>query len=92
MLDLIQTSRFEKDFELLVKQGKNMSLLQAVVDILLEEKPLPRKYRDHQLKGEWKDFRECHIQGDWVLVYKISQNALTLTLSRTGSHSKVLGM
>ena len=92
MLNLVQTSRFEKDFELLVKQGKDMSLLKAVVDILLEGKPLPRKYRDHQLKGKWKELRECHIQGDWILAYKINKNKLTLTLSRTGSHSKVLGM
>lgn len=92
MLDIIQTSKFEKDFELLVKQGKNMSLLQAVIDILIEEKPLPVKYRDHCLKGKWKNHRECHVQGDWILVYKINQNELTLTLSRTGSHSEILGM
>ena len=64
MLSIIQTSKFEKDFELLARQGKNMFLLQTVIDILIEEKPLPIKYRDHRLKGKWKDCRECHIQGD----------------------------
>ncbi len=92
MLDIVQTSKFRKDYELLVNQGKDMSLLKVVIDTLAEEKILPIKYKDHSLKGKWKDFRECHIQGDWILIYKISQNELTLTLSRSGSHSKILGM
>ena len=90
MLDIVQTSKFRKDYELLLKQGKDMSLLEEVIDLLIEEKQLPRKYKDHPLSGNWKGCRECHIQGDWILIYKIDNNVLTLTLSRSGSHSRIL--
>ena len=90
MLNVIQTSKFKKDYERLAAQGKDMSLLKAVIDILREEKTLPQKYADHSLRGNWKNFRECHIQGDWILIYRISQQNLTLILSRSGSHSKIL--
>ena len=61
----------------------------AVVELLCEEKPLPSAYRDHALTNSknYKDMRECHIQPDWLLVYKIERDALILKLIRTGSHS-----
>lgn len=90
MLEVIQSSKFRKDYELLLKQGKDMSLLEEVIDLLIEEKQLPRKYKDHPLSRNWKGCRECHIQGDWILIYKIDNNVLTLTLSRSGSHSRIL--
>ena len=90
MLEIIQTPRFKKDYALLVSQGKDMSLLEEVVDLLSKEKLLPKKYRDHPLTGNWKGFRECHVQGDWILIYRIVKNELTLTLFRSGSHSRIL--
>ncbi len=86
MLDIVQTSTFRKDYALLVKQGRDMSLLEKVIDLLAEGKPLPKKYKDHPLIGDWVGFRECHIQGDF---YIINDNELTLTLSRSGSHSRI---
>ena len=89
MLDIVQTSTFRTDYALLVKQGRDMSLLEKVIDLLAEGKPLPKKYKDHPLIGDWVGFRECHIQGDWILIYIINDNELTLTLSRSGSHSRI---
>ena len=89
MLDIVQTSTFRKDYALLVKQGRDMSLLEKVIDLIAEGKPLPKKYKDHPLIGDWVGFRECHIQGDWILIYIINDNELTLTLSRSGSHSRI---
>ena len=89
MLDIVQTSTFRKDYALLVKQGRDMLLLEKVIDLLAEGKPLPKKYKDHPLIGDWVGFRECHIQGDWILIYIINDNELTLTLSRSGSHSRI---
>jgi mRNA interferase YafQ len=64
-----------------------MALLQKVVDDLAMGKKLDERHHDHALVGEWVTFRECHIQPDWLLIYKISGDALILTLTRTGSHS-----
>ena len=61
--------------------------METVMDMLANEQPLPEKYKDHALTGDWKGFRECHIQPDWLLIYKIQNDSLILTLSRTGSHS-----
>ena len=69
------------------KQGKNMSLLQEVIDTLLSENILDPKYHDHPLAGNYTGFRECHIQPDWLLIYAIDNGLLLLTASRTGSHS-----
>ena len=58
-----------------------------VVNMLVEEKPLPAKYREHSLSGDYKGFKECHIEPDWLLIYRIEAEILTLVLSRTGTHS-----
>lgn len=64
MLDVVQTASFKKDRKRLIKQGKNMILLENVIKMLQAQKPLNKKYRDHQLLGHLKDFRECHIESD----------------------------
>lgn len=87
MLELIVTSQFEKDLKRVHKQGKDLNLLQNVLQMLLDENELDVKYRDHALTGNYAGFRECHIQPDWLLVYMINHNELILTASRTGSHS-----
>jgi mRNA interferase YafQ len=67
------------------KRGKDMAKLREVILLLIEEKALPPHYRDHPLKGEWKQFRDCHIEPDWLLIYKIDGDDLHLV--RTGTHS-----
>ena len=61
--------------------------MSEVVNRLQEGKPLPEKYKDLALTGNWKGFRNCHIQPDWILVYRVHQDKLLLVLSRTGTHS-----
>ena len=92
MLDIVQTSKFKKDYKRLVKQGKDMSLLKPAITTLQKQEPLPASYNDHPLEGNMKGFRECHIKGDWVLVYRIDDKQLILTLVRTGTHRDTLGI
>jgi mRNA interferase YafQ len=83
------TGQFKKDYKLAVKRGCKPEALQEVITLLMNEQPLPEKYRDHALVNSrnYKDMRECHIEPDWLLVYKIVQENLILKLIRTGSHS-----
>jgi mRNA interferase YafQ len=69
------------------KRGLDLSLLDDVVDILRQGKTLDKKYKDHLLKGDYAEFHECHIKPDWLLIYLIENDVLTLTLVDTGSHS-----
>jgi mRNA interferase YafQ len=71
----------------MAKRGANMDLLDEVVTLLRERKPLPEKYEDHPLTGNWSGYRDCHIQPDWLLIYRVEENVLILSLTRTGSHS-----
>ncbi len=87
MLEIYYTSRFKKDYKLMLKRGMRPALLEAVVDMLCRRQPLPEKYRDHDLSGDFAGFRECHILPDWLLVYRVEEDRLVLTLFRTGSHS-----
>ena len=87
MLNLRYSSKFKKDYKTIIKRGYNPKLLEDVLSILCAEEPLPLKYRDHNLSGSYEGHRECHITPDWLLIYKIEQNILTLTLTRTGTHS-----
>ena len=81
------TSQFKKDYKLAMKRGLKISLLEEVVALLSQGKPLPEKYRDHALIGNWFGHRECHILPDWLLIYRIEHQILVLTLTRTGTHS-----
>ena len=87
MLTLHTTSQFRKDYKLAKKRGYNLSLLEEVLDALLESKTLDAKYHDHPLTGNYLGFRECHILPDWLLIYAIDNDTLILTASRTGTHS-----
>ncbi len=87
MLDIRYHTKFKKDFKSIVKRGYDTRLLKAVVEILCNEQPLPAKYKDHNLVGNYAGFRECHITPDWLLIYKIEHESLTLLLTRTGTHS-----
>jgi len=90
--DIIQTSKFKKDLKLAIKRGKNTDLLDEIVDLLASGKPLPPKNKDHDLKGNYKGFRECHITPDWLLVYKVTDDKLVIVLTRTGSHADLFNM
>lgn len=82
-----RTTQFKREYKLAKKRGFDMQLMKDVVGKLAMGEPLPEKHRDHALSGKFATYRECHILPDWLLVYQIQENILTLTLSRTGSHS-----
>jgi len=84
---VIRTTRFKREYKIMQKRGENMALLNHVIELLSQGNPLPEKYRDHWLTGDYKGFRECHVKPDWLLVYRIEKNILVLTLTRTGTHS-----
>ncbi len=84
------TSQFKKEFKIAMKRGYSPDELHNVVDLIAEgtnSDILRSKYNDHQLKGKWERFRECHIRPDWLLIYEIVESQLVLSLARTGSHS-----
>ena len=85
--NVILTNAFRKDYKLILRRGYNTALLEEVVDILASGEPLPDKYRDHELTGNFAGCRECHIKPDWLLVYQIREEELILYLTRTGTHS-----
>jgi mRNA interferase YafQ len=86
MREIIQTKQFKKDYKKIASSGQHsLNHFLTVVELLAQDEPLPDKYRDHLLVGEWKDCRECHIKPDWLLIYQ--KQAKTLILARTGSHS-----
>lgn len=89
MLKIEFQGQFKRDYKLAVKRGFNTKLLEEVITMLAQEQTLPPKYKDHALQDskEYKGMRECHIQPDWLLVYKIFKDTLILQLIRTGSHS-----
>lgn len=89
---LVLTGKFKKSLKLAKKRGLNISLMESVVDTLLQGIPLDEKYRDHELKGKYKGFRECHIQPDWLLIYLQEDDILTLTLVDTGTHADLFNM
>lgn len=83
------TTAFKKSYKLMKKRGFDISLLDEAVDLLRQGKQLDEKYRDHSLSGDFAGFRECHIKPNWLLVYLIENDVLTLTLVDTGSHSDI---
>ena len=80
------TSKFRKEYKQIEKRNQDMSLLDDVISKLATGVPLPVHNRDHALTGNWIGHRGCHIQPDWVLIYRIYEDVLVLTLTRTGSH------
>lgn len=87
MLDLVTTSQFRKDLKRIRKRGYDLSKLDDVINTLLQEKPLNEKHYDHALTGNYINFRECHIEPDWLLIYAVDKGKLILTVARTGTHS-----
>jgi mRNA interferase YafQ len=88
-LEIERSSQFKKDYKRLRRQGADLSKLLNVLNRLVAEEILDRRYLDHELRGNWRGYRECHLEPDWLLIYKIERE--TLRLGRTGSHSDLFG-
>ena len=89
--ELILTGKFKKSLKLAKKRGLDLKLLDKVITMLQNDIPL-EKYRDHELKGKYQGFRECHIQPDWLLIYLKENDVLTLTLVDTGTHADLFNL
>ena len=81
------TAKFQKDLKIIQKRGYDISLLTNIVKIISNGEPIPPKYKDHELKGNYKGLRELHITPDWLLIYEIDKETVILYLTRTGTHS-----
>ena len=88
---LVYTKKFEKDIKSLKKQNKDLTELFDVIDVISKGETLDKKYKDHKLVGNFNNYRECHIENDFLLVYKIEKDKLILILYRTGTHSEIFG-
>jgi mRNA interferase YafQ len=84
---VVESATFKKKRKLARKRGLDMALLEEAVRILAKGEALPLKYRDHPLQGRFAEFRECHIKGDWLLVYRMEEGRLMLFLHSTGTHA-----
>ena len=89
MLEVLLEKRFKKDYKLAIRRGCDKAKLKKVVDLLREEEVLPEKYKDHALTDSrnYKGVRECHIEPDWLLIYRVEKELEILRLVRTGTHS-----
>jgi mRNA interferase YafQ len=87
MLKITRSNRFVKDVELAIRRGFDLKKLTDVIDALANQQKLADKYHDHPLLGNYDDFRECHVEPDWLLIYRIDSSELELFLFRTGTHS-----
>ncbi len=85
MRNPVRGAQFKRDVKLAIKRGKDMAKLRNLLTLLIEGGPLPPRCKDHPLSGNWKHYRDCHIETDWLLIYKIEGNDLYLV--RTGTHS-----
>ena len=89
--DIVWTTQFKKDYKLALKRHLNIDLLDDIIRALSRGETLPEKNKDHPLSGDWIGHRECHILPDWLLIYRIEDDVLVLTLARTGTHSDLFG-
>ena len=85
MKAIFQTSQVKKDFKRIKKRGKDLSKLKEVVSVIAKSEVLEERHRDHSLSGKWSGSRDCHIEPDWILIYRVDDE--NLFLERTGSHS-----
>jgi mRNA interferase YafQ len=86
MLEYKQSKRFKHDLKKVISQKKDISKLTAVVNAIRNSEPLSQKYKDHQLSGKLKIYRECHIEADWLFVYEVSVSENTMYAIATGDH------
>ncbi len=86
------TSAFKRGYKLMARRGYDMALLDKVIDTIRRGERLGEKYRDHELTGKYRGFRECHVKPDWLLIYIIEDDVLVLTLTETGTHADLFGI
>lgn len=86
---IVTSSQYEKDAKRLRSRGKDMARVVAIVNELRNREPLVPRHRDHPLVGDWLGYRECHVQADWLLIYRLDEE--TVYLARTGTHSDLFG-
>ena len=89
--DIVWTTQFKKDYKLALKRHLDIELLDNIIRSLSRGETLPERNKDHALTGDWAGHRECHILPDWLLVYRVEDDVLVLTLARTGTHSDLFG-
>lgn len=89
MLPIRPANQFKKDLKKAKKQGHDLKALQHILEKLADQKPLPSSCKDHKLTGNWQDFRECHIEPDWLLIYTVTDDELRPV--RIGTHSELFG-
>tara|TARA_A100001391_G_scaffold165892_1_gene125862 strand:+ start:493 stop:762 length:270 start_codon:yes stop_codon:yes gene_type:complete len=85
MLTPVRSAQFKRDVKRVQKRGKDMARLKVLLTLLIEQSPLPAAYLDHPLRGDWKGYRDAHIEPDWLLLYRVEGEELHL--ARTGSHA-----
>lgn len=85
------TTQFKKDYKLAMKRGWKIELLDEIITKLSLGEALDESNRDHPLSGNWTGYRECHVLPDWLLIYRMEDDVLVLTLTRTGTHSDLFG-
>ena len=86
-MTIIYTTQFKRDYKRIKKQNKELNKLKVLVEKLVSGETIDSKYKDHQLAGNFNGYRDCHIEPDWLLIYKKTVD--TLFLERTGSHSEL---
>ncbi len=89
MYEIQASTKFRRDLKKLIKQQKPIEKLKGIIQLLENGEPLPKKNRDHLLTGNWRQHRECHIEPDWLLIYRINDDEKIIELVRTGSHSEL---
>ena len=89
MRKIIARNRFSKEYALMIRRGKDGDKIKVVIGMLVRGEALPLEYRDHPLKGDFKGCRDCHIEPDWLLIYRLNDEALYL--ERTGTHADIFG-
>lgn len=87
MYSVITTNKFDKELKRAKKRGKDLSKIRTIMHILATGETLPMKNRDHALIGNYAERRECHIEPDWLLIYKLDEDNATIVFERTGSHA-----
>lgn len=91
MLNRIFTRQFSRDLKLAVRRGKDLGKITKVIDLLCTQEPLPPNLRDHALSGDYAGYRDCHVEPDLVLIYRIVEDQLQLICFRPGTHSDLFG-
>ena len=87
MIPVRPTRQFKRDLQRAIRQGRDIQKVEAALEILSNPQPLPDRYQDHKLKGVWRDFRECHLESDWLLIYLVTD--FELRPVRLGTHTEL---